>query len=92
MCCGLSACGTCQTCNGTSPGSCTNAPIGPGFMCNGAGQSCDNMGNCKLANGQSCGVDNTVWSNTVCDTDAGRTHTPLWACRGSVAATPAHIT
>ncbi|HZS40215.1 MAG TPA: putative metal-binding motif-containing protein [Polyangia bacterium] len=66
VCCSLAACGTCQTCDGTSPGSCTNAPVGPGTGCNGVGQACDGMGNCKQANGTSCGVDNTVCATGHC--------------------------
>jgi len=41
VCCGVSACGTCQTCNGTTPGACTalNDAVDPD-TCNGTNYCC----------------------------------------------------
>ena len=86
VCCGVASCGTCKTCDGTAPGTCTNQPLGPGTGCNAAGQSCDGSGSCKLALGQPCAnpsqcantkcVDGTCCSTgscPVCQTCAGVT-------------------
>src|SRR5581483_4665356 len=66
VCCSAASCGTCKTCNGTMPGMCTNAPLGPGDGCTGAGQSCDGGGNCKQALGTACGTNNGACASGHC--------------------------
>jgi len=81
VCCGSASCATCQTCNGGTPGTCTNITSGqpdnnPVAACTGNNQ-CDGNGACKKINGQSCAavgdclsgfcVD-TVCCNTSCTT------------------------
>ncbi len=58
MCCGTNACSPCQTCNGGTPGTCTNIPIdvvdnNPVGLCTGT-SSCDGAGICRKNDGQTC--------------------------------------
>lgn len=55
VCCKVSSCSACQTCNGSSPGECTPVKNTTDDSCNGA-KSCDGAANCKLINGQGCGA------------------------------------
>ncbi|HVY48969.1 MAG TPA: hypothetical protein VHB21_23930 [Minicystis sp.] len=72
VCCGTASCPNCKTCNGSMPGTCTNiAEGGTDTACSGT-QACDGSGNCKSADGQSCGGNMACASNncnggTCCD-------------------------
>jgi hypothetical protein len=66
VCCMSGPCGTCKTCNGTTPGMCQNAAVGPGNGCSGAGQACDGGGNCKQANGTACAGNNGLCATGHC--------------------------
>jgi hypothetical protein len=65
-CCMVASCGTCQTCNGTSPGTCTAVKNADDpDTCTGT-STCDPNGACKLKLGQGCGTDGTVCASASC--------------------------
>jgi hypothetical protein len=77
VCCSVSACGTCQRCNGDSPntGVCTQVVSAPDpGTCDGT-QACNASGVCKNANGQTCpgGATDCAYGHCAdgrcCDTD-----------------------
>ena len=91
-CCGSASCGTCQTCNGTMPGTCTPLAAGtpaPGGQC-AANLPCGNTGTCNGASGcTQAGTNVTCAPNLFC---TGMTYQPQSFCNGSGTCNPATVT
>jgi hypothetical protein len=83
VCCGSAACGTCQTCNGTTPGTCTPLAAGtpaPTGQCT-ASPPCGNTGTCDGASGCTQGSTSTSCGSPVsCN---GTTYQAASFCSGS---------
>jgi hypothetical protein len=83
VCCGSAACGTCQTCNGTAPGTCTPLAAGtpaPTGQCP-AAAPCGNTGTCNGASG--CTQGATTVSCGLPTSCNGTTYQPPSFCSGS---------
>jgi hypothetical protein len=67
VCCGASSCGTCETCNGTTPGLCTPLTnVEDTDSCSAAsGKICNNKGKCSAALGTVC-ADGTACGSGFC--------------------------
>jgi hypothetical protein len=67
VCCEQSACGVCQSCNGTSPGQCASVTNGPDpDSCPGA-KTCDAAGACKSVQGVACAAGSECASTFCAD-------------------------
>ncbi|RYZ65846.1 MAG: hypothetical protein EOP08_06100 [Proteobacteria bacterium] len=66
VCCESANCGPCRTCAGPNlPGLCTPRGVfGPEPGCDGPGQACNVLGQCRLDNEQPCSEDLACASNT----------------------------
>jgi hypothetical protein len=74
VCCS-SSCTTCQSCNLSSPGECTNvSQLSEDSGCEGT-HTCDGKGKCKTANGQSCS-NNDECASGHCDAVQGCSGSP----------------
>ncbi len=83
VCCGSATCGTCQTCNGTSPGTCTALAAGtpaPAGQCT-ASPPCGNTGTCNGASG--CTQGAATVSCGAAEMCTGTTYQPPSTCTGS---------
>jgi Putative metal-binding motif len=66
VCCSAAACGTCQTCNGASPGTCSNLTnVDDPDTCTGA-NTCNGSSQCRLKNGQACPGGATTCASAHC--------------------------
>jgi hypothetical protein len=82
VCCGSATCGTCQTCNGTMPGTCTPLAAGtlaPTGQCT-ASPPCGNTGTCNGASG--CTQAATTVSCGAAVSCTGTTYQPQSFCTG----------
>ena len=66
VCCKTPSCGTCQVCNGTTPGTCTSVVnVDDGDSCPSATSTCDGSSQCKLKQGQACSAGSAC-ASTYC--------------------------